>query len=68
MSSIAEVVNKVDMKPGEDYNIICISMDEFETPELALDKKKNYMKLIEKEFPESFMEIFNRGQRKHKNG
>jgi protein SCO1 len=53
MSSIAEVVNNVDMKPGEDYNIISISMDEFETPELALDKKKNYMKLIEKEFPEN---------------
>jgi protein SCO1/2 len=53
MTSIAEVVNKVDMKPGENYNIITISIDEFEKPPLAADKKQNYMKLIKRKFPES---------------
>jgi len=51
-TSLAEVVNKVDLKPGEQYNIITISMDEFETPKLAAKKKTNYMKIIEIEFPE----------------
>lgn len=53
MTSIAEVVNKVDMKPGENYNIITLSIDEFESSDLAADKKRNYMKLIEKKFPNS---------------
>lgn len=53
MTSIAEVVNKVNMEPGENYNIVTLSIDEFEKPPLAADKKQNYMKLIEKKFPES---------------
>ena len=53
MTSIAEVVDKVNLEPGENYNIITISIDEFEKPALAADKKRNYMKLIEKKFPES---------------
>jgi protein SCO1/2 len=53
MTSIAEVVNKVELKPIENYNIITLSFDETEKPNLAADKKRNYMKLIEKEFPEN---------------
>jgi len=53
MTSIAEVIDKVDLKPGEKYNIITLSFDHTEKPELASDKKRNYMKIIEKEFPES---------------
>lgn len=53
MTSIAEVINKVDLKPGENYNIITVSIDEFEKPDLAADKKINYMKLIEQDFPAS---------------
>ena len=52
MTSLAEVVNKVDLKPGEQYNIVTISMDQFETPKLAAKKKVNYMKIIETKFPE----------------
>jgi protein SCO1/2 len=53
MSSIAEVVNDVDLKPGESYNIVTLSFDENETPEIASDKKKNFLKIIGKEFPET---------------
>jgi protein SCO1/2 len=53
MTSFAEVINKVDLKPGENYNILTLSIDEFEKPDLAADKKKNYMKLIERDFPQS---------------
>jgi protein SCO1/2 len=51
MTSISEVVNRVDLKPGEDYNIVTISFDENEDANLATDKKRNYMNIIEKEFP-----------------
>lgn len=53
MTELANVVEKVDMKPGEHYNIVSISINEDETPELARDKKRNYMKMIRKDFPES---------------
>ena len=52
MTSVAEVVNKVNLKPGEDYNIVTVSMDEFETPKLAAKKKVNYMKITGEGFPE----------------
>lgn len=53
MSSIAEVINRVDLKPLEDYNVITVSFDEKENSDLASGKKINYMNIIEKEFPEN---------------
>lgn len=51
MTSMAEMVDQTDMIPGEDYNIVTVSMDETEKPELAADKKRNYMKMIRMNFP-----------------
>lgn len=48
---IADVVNKSDLVIGVDYNIINISMDEFETPELAFSKKNEFMQLVDKQVP-----------------
>ncbi|RPI70136.1 MAG: SCO family protein [Ignavibacteriales bacterium] len=53
MTSIAEVVNNVDLKPLKDYNIVTLSFDETEDAEFAAEKKINYMNIIEKEFPEN---------------
>lgn len=53
MTSIAEVINRVDLKPIENYNIITLSFDEKEKSDLAFEKKKNYMKIIESKFPEN---------------
>ena len=53
MTSVAELINRVDLKPVENYNIITLSFDETEKHDLATDKKRNYMKIIEKEFPEN---------------
>ena len=38
---IADVINKSDLELGYDYNIISLSMDEFETPEIAADKRRS---------------------------
>jgi protein SCO1/2 len=36
------VVQKVDLEPGIDYNMITVSFNPDDTPKLATDKKKNY--------------------------
>ena len=53
LSEIADVVGKVDMQPNKDYKIITVSMDENETPKIALEKKQNFISLINGEFPKS---------------
>ncbi len=53
MTEIAEVVNKVDLKAGQDYDIVTISMDDRETPKIAKDKKANFMRLVNPDFPDS---------------
>jgi protein SCO1/2 len=39
-------------EPGKDYRVLTLSFDETEKPSLALEKKKIYLKMIEKPFPE----------------
>ena len=54
MTEVAHVANISDLKPGVDYQILSISMDETETPEIALKKKKTFLSLIDsKPFPDS---------------
>lgn len=40
---------KVELRPGDDYNIITYSIAPTETPELAAKKKENYVGLLKKE-------------------
>lgn len=51
LMEIADVVNKSDLVIGVDYNIINISMDELETPELAFSKKNDFLQLVDKQIP-----------------
>jgi protein SCO1/2 len=52
LASLASAINKVPLIPGKNYQVLAISFDDQETPELAREAKKNYLKLIEKNFPE----------------
>lgn len=55
MFELSNVINKSDLEPGYDYNVIAISIDEFENPEKASTKKKEMLSGIEKEIsPESW--------------
>ncbi len=40
MFELANVMNKSDLEPGYDYNVVAISIDEFETPEKASAKEE----------------------------
>ena len=46
------------LTPGVDYRAMSISFDDEETPKIALKSKPNYMKLIEKEFPDDQWKFF----------
>ena len=43
LAGIANVVRKTDMQLGKDYQIISVSFDPKDSPDKALDKKKNYL-------------------------
>lgn len=49
MDGIADVVSKMDMKLGTDYQIITISFNTSDTPEKAREKKVNFVQRISKE-------------------
>jgi protein SCO1/2 len=52
LQNLADVLNKLPGEPGKEYTVLSVSFDETEKPSLALQKKKTYLKLIEKPFPE----------------
>jgi protein SCO1 len=49
MDGVADVVSKVDLTLGKDYQIITISFNTKDTPEKAIEKKKNFIQNISKE-------------------
>jgi protein SCO1/2 len=53
MDGIAEVIDKSDMKIGEDYQVLTVSFDPRETTELAVRKRFNYLNLVKKEGADS---------------
>jgi len=50
MAEISNVVNESDLEPGKDYRIVTISMDDRENPEVAHEKKQNFLSMINKPF------------------
>ena len=49
LSGISEVVEKLDMKLGEEYQVITISFNTKDTPEKAIIKKNNFVQKIGEE-------------------
>jgi protein SCO1/2 len=52
LSNLAGVINKLPSEPGKEYKVVAFSFDETEKPDFALEKKRMYLKMIEKPFPE----------------
>ena len=52
LQNLADALNRLPAEPGKDYRVISLSFDETEKPALALQKKKTYLKMIQKPFPE----------------
>ena len=49
---LAEVLSKLELVPGRDYKVVTLSFDDMDTPATAGDLKRNYVKAINKPFPE----------------
>jgi protein SCO1/2 len=47
------LLEKIDLTPATDFNLITISFDPTDTPENAADKKMNFMKSIQRTLPEN---------------
>lgn len=58
MEGIAEVIDLSNLKIGKDYQVVTISIDERETPELARKKKQNYINLMEKKEAADYWKFF----------
>jgi protein SCO1/2 len=43
LASVSNVVRKMDMQLGKDYQIITVSFNPLDTPDKALDKKNNFL-------------------------
>jgi protein SCO1/2 len=63
LANLASAINDVPLTPGENYQVLAISFDAMETPELAREAKKNYLNRIEKDFPEDQWKFLTGNQR-----
>lgn len=52
LQNLAEALDKLPAEPGKEYRVLSVSFDETEKPALALQKKKTYLRMIQKPFPE----------------
>ena len=52
LQNLADALDKLPAEPGKEYSVLSVSFDETEKSDLALQKKKTYLKMIQKPFPE----------------
>jgi protein SCO1/2 len=48
LTEVAKIIDKMDLELGKDYQILTLSFDHSERPELAQEKKDNYLTEIKK--------------------
>jgi protein SCO1/2 len=51
LTELGWVANKIDLKPVKDFQVVSLSFDHHETPEIAKKWKENYLKGIKGNFP-----------------
>jgi protein SCO1/2 len=51
LTSVATVVNEMTLEPGKDYRLVAVSFDPTDTPEMAREKKANYLNMMRRPFP-----------------
>lgn len=51
LNGVSTVIDKSDMEPGKDYNLITISFDPSEGYKLASEKKQSYLDNLERKIP-----------------
>ncbi len=52
LNGVVDVLSRSDLEPGKAYQVITVSFDDRDGPELAAAKKANYLKQLKVTFPE----------------
>jgi protein SCO1/2 len=52
LEGLAISLGKLPLVPGKDYRVVTVSFDDKDTPELAQSVKRNYIKAIDRPFPD----------------
>ncbi|GAB6112764.1 SCO family protein [Desulfomicrobium salsuginis] len=52
-SSLTQVLPDVTLTPGVDFQVVSVSFDETDTPELAANQRRNYLAAMDFKYPES---------------
>jgi len=58
LTEVTKVVSKMGLEPGVDYQIVTISFDHEEKPDLAKDKQENYIAEVERPMPAGSWRFF----------
>jgi protein SCO1 len=53
LGGVADVLDKVQTEPGRDFQVITVSFDERDTPEMAAQKRANYLGELHRAVPQS---------------
>jgi protein SCO1/2 len=53
LGGLAEALGRLPLRPGEDYAVATISIDEHDTPAAAAAAKRNYLAAVGRPFPAS---------------
>ncbi len=51
LNGLADALNRIGMEPGKDFQVITVSFDPADTPEVANQKRINYLKQVKRPFP-----------------
>ncbi len=51
LGGVAEVLNRTKAEPGKDFQVLTVSFDERDEPEVAAQKRTNYLSEITRPFP-----------------
>ncbi|RJQ42508.1 MAG: SCO family protein [Nitrospiraceae bacterium] len=52
LMGLADVIERSKLKPGKDYQVLAVSFDEKDTPQIASEKKPGYLKATNIPFPD----------------
>jgi protein SCO1 len=50
INSVVDAVNRMQLEPGKEYRIVAVSFDHTDTPEMARQKKANYLNQMRRPF------------------
>lgn len=51
LNGVVEVLNRTQAEPGKDFQVITVSFDPRDTPEIASEKRTNYLREITRPYP-----------------